>query len=331
MENSLIAADYHLRHRRPIRRSSLLHFHHGWHERPLLKPRYYPAIPSVPFVPFLPSPQNHSMPDNQDKTAIQSSHEKPSRTSRGRKMLKIIVLLILELGAFYVGPCTNYLRKIFYRIYSADVVIDRQGNLSMEQRTLTLSITTRKRFCYDPFTGAYFDYGKKKHTYVYSLVSPPANTKISDHRIVVAPTAERFGEIRWSMTDDNHRLQEYAPLFFPTMSPDNFKSIIYIHPDDIHDLEKPFLLQSGNQFQANTALVIPYKIVNGIYFFYTPADSKVLFRQWWNRHPNFATSFWQFILMPPALILDMILLPLLLPFWLIGSFLFAYGISHAFP
>ena len=214
------------------------------------------SVATVPSVPFLPSSQNHSMPNNQGKTAIQSSHEKPSRPSRGRKMLKIIVLLILELGAFYVGPCTNYLRKIFYRIYSADVVIARQGNLSMEQRTLTLSMTTRTHFCYEPFMFSHFDYGTKKHTVVYSLDSPSENARLSEHRIVIDPTAEHFGEIRWSISDDNHRLQEYAPLFFPTMSPYNFKSLIHIHPDDVHYLEKPFLLQSGNQFQANTVLVI---------------------------------------------------------------------------
>ena len=271
------------------------------------------------------------MPDEQDKANIQSSPLKPSRLSCNRKMLKIVVLLILELAAFYVGPCTNYIRKILYKTYSADLIIKRAGKLSMEQQTLTLSITTRKRFCYDPFMGAHFDYGNKKHTYVYSLISPPANTRISDHRLVVAPTAERFGEIRWSMSDDNHRLQEYAPLFFPTMSPDNFKSLIHIHPDDVHYLEKPFLLHSGNPFQTYTTLEIPYKNANGIYYFYSPIDSNDLFRQFWNRRPNLATIFWQFMLMPSALVLDMMLIPLLLPLWLIGSLLFAYGISHAFP
>ena len=101
------------------------------------------------------------MPDEQDKSKVQSSPVKPSRPSRNRTMLKIVVLLILELAAFYVGPCTNYIRKILYKTYSADLIIERAGKLSMEQQTLTLSITTRKRFCYDPFTGAYFDYGKK--------------------------------------------------------------------------------------------------------------------------------------------------------------------------
>ena len=269
------------------------------------------------------------MPDNQDKTAIQSSHEKPSRPSRGRKMLKIIVLLILELGAFYVGPCTNYLRKIFYRIYSADVVIARQGNLSMEQRTLTLSMTTRTHFCYEPFMFSHFDYGIKKHTVVYSLDSPPENARLSEHRIVIDHTAERFGEMQWSALDDHSSQQ--TPPHFPTMSPDNFKSIIHIHPDDFHYLEKPFLVQSGNRYQTFCNLEIPYKHSNGIYYVYSPLDSDDFFRQYLNRRPNLATRFWQFILMPPALILDMILLPLLLPFWLIGSLLFAYGISHAFP
>ncbi len=99
---------------------------------------------------------------------------------------------------------------------------------------------------------------------------------------------------------------------------------VHIHADDIHYLTKPFL--SRNDSQNPFKLQIPYKIEDGVFYLYSPKDSEKMFEPIeYDSEMNAARYAWGVILIPPAIALDIVLLPV----YAVGGVLFGVLMASA--
>ena len=99
---------------------------------------------------------------------------------------------------------------------------------------------------------------------------------------------------------------------------------VHIHADDIHYLTKPFL--SRNDYRNPFKLQIPYKIEDGVFYLYSPKDSEKMFEPIeYDSEMNAARYAWGVILIPPAIALDIVLLPV----YAVGGVLFGVLMASA--
>ena len=94
------------------------------------------------------------------------------------------------------------------------------------------------------------------------------------------------------------------------MNGDKREIIVYkthIHTDDIHYFTMPFLVkESGSRYK----LYIPYRQEGDIVYLYSPKDSEQLFMSVGKEEEyNTATYFWGGVLIPVAVVLDIVFLP----------------------
>ncbi len=240
-------------------------------------------------------------------------------------------------------------------------IVDRDGEISRDNDTISISVQTLKIYHYEPFWESSITFKKPRQTFTYSLTTPTSDAELSQWIIVPDESAIRVFEQRfdvldkdaqyyknrgWSRSPDTGPRHE-TPFILPVFSllgqqslPENFSYQqdtnqkdasrqkqevlayrVHVHAEDIHYLTGPFLTQGAN---SPLKLQIPYKIENGVFYLYSPKDSAKLFRppnHGWEK--NTAGYVWGAILPPVTLALDIVLLP----FEAVGVVLFVMGMN----
>jgi hypothetical protein len=249
--------------------------------------------------------------------------------------IKSIQLLILavSLCISFTGCCTIYTRGECGKCVKNSWHIERDGSFSAEDKTMSITATSRKRYQYMPFTDWAFLSKPQKESATYSLTSPPDDAELFQWEVIPTNnTTWQFDKRSWDIpqlpVEDSNAFilpvlhpkqnQNDSPQKYQLHTQNSSVTTVFIHSDEIDYFSKPFLLLSPkNRFK----LLIPYKIEDNLYYLYSPKDSGILFND--TGKLNFAGAFWTVLLIPPACVLDIVLSP----FEILGATLFITGMN----
>ena len=248
--------------------------------------------------------------------------------------IKSILLLILAVSLCIssTGCCTIFTKGECGKCVENSWHIERDGSFSAEDKTMSITATSRKRYQYMPFTDWAFLSKPRKESATYSLTSPPDDAELFQWEVIPTNnTTWQFDKRSWNIPhlpveDPNAFI---LPVLHPKQNqndspqyqlhtPNASVTTVFIHSGEIDYFSKPFLLLAPkNRFK----LLIPYKIEDNLYYLYSPKDSDILFND--TGKLNFAGAFWTVLLVPPACVLDIVLSP----FEILGATLFITGMN----
>jgi hypothetical protein len=232
-----------------------------------------------------------------------------SITCHYTRKLRLFVLAILCLTC--CGCCFSDRTQDFCnRRYSCKTtqIIARNGRLSQDGTTFT--VYSHKLIDPDP-NQHLADYIKYETTHVYSMTSPEQNGKLCQFTLVPYINTKHLNVNTFGLTENinycNSKTLDYSSLTLPVLILPHYsrKCAISIHPDDASYFFKPFIIYCKDDY----ILAIPYKMENNICHFYIPKEDLVT-ENIYTKTSNIGNILSKVVLMPPAVILDVITSPI---------------------
>ena len=232
-----------------------------------------------------------------------------SITCHHMKNLRLFALAILCLTC--CGCCFSDRTQDFCnRRYSCKTtqIIARNGRLSQDGTTFT--VYSHKLIDPDP-NQHLADYIKYETTHVYSMTSPEQNGKLCQFTLVPSINAKHLNVNTFGLIENinycNSKTLDYSSLTLPVLILPHYsrKCAISIHPDDASYFFKPFIIYCKDDY----ILAIPYKMENNICHFYIPKEDLVT-ENIYTKTSNIGNILSKVVLMPPAVILDVITSPI---------------------
>ena len=225
------------------------------------------------------------------------------------RKLRLFVLAILCLTC--CGCCFSDRTQDFCnRRYSCKTtqIIDRHGRFSQDGTTFT--VYSHKLIDPDP-NQHLADYIKYETTHVYSMTSPEQNGKLCQFTLVPSINAKHLNVNTFGLPENikycNSKTLDYSSLTLPVLILPHYsrKCAISIHPDDASYFFKPFIIYCKDDY----ILAIPYKMENNICHLYIPKEDLVT-ENIFTKTSNIGNILSKVVLMPPAVILDVITSPI---------------------
>ena len=232
-------------------------------------------------------------------------------------LLSMLVLLMVCNGCF-----TYYAESICLRCHDDIQIIERHGELSNDQKSLSIHLKKRRDYCRDPF-GIWKGSIVEEKTHVYSLTRPESLADMKQFSVVLDNHAERISFQHLEVMDEKDAEcrdvfdADYNRLIFPVFNQvklvfervvANDECTIRIHPDDLPFISRPFVYNHWYSSPPNYRLVIPYKLEGNVCYVYLPRKGLVTPSNVPNK-PNTSAYILEVFLIPPAVILDVLTFP----------------------
>ena len=234
------------------------------------------------------------------------------------QLLSMLVLLMVCNGCF-----TYTAESICQRCHDDIQIIERHGELSNDQKSLSIHLKKRRDYCRDPF-GIWKGSIVEEENHVYPLTSPESLADIQRFSFILDNNAERISFQHFEVKDekdaecgdvfeaDYNRLifpvvKQVKPVFEGVVAKD--ECTICIHPDDLPFIFRPFVYNYWYSSPPNYRLVIPYKQVGNVCYVYLPRKGLVTPPNVRNK-PNTSAYILEVLFIPPAVILDVLTFPI---------------------
>lgn len=249
-----------------------------------------------------------------------------------RKAFCFLVMFVLLMAC---NGCFTHSAILFCDKCSDDIrIIERQGKLSEDGKSLSVYLKKRTDYCRDPF-GIWKGSKIEESTHVYPLTKPEPNSIQKEFLVMFYDQTSERVRLHGFETKYEHEtigktqgVVDYDRLVLPAfhiypMTPragsnDNY-STIRIRPDDFHYLSHPFVWLSLNVYKHNT-LVIPYKLEDNICYAYLPKENLIGMKKLIGK-PNLSRYMWKVVFIPPSVVLDIVTSPVqavLIPIAMMG-------------
>ena len=252
-----------------------------------------------------------------------------------RKVRKTFCFLAMFVLLMVCNGCFTYSAIGFCDQCGNDIrIIERQGKLSEDGKSLSVYLKKRTDYCRDPF-GIWKGSKIEESTHVYPLTKPEPNSIQKEFLVMFYDQTSERVRLHGFETKYEHEtigktqgVVDYDRLVLPVfhiypMTPragsnDNY-STIRIRPDDFHYLSHPFVWLSLNVYKHNT-LVIPYKLEDNICYAYLPKENLIGTKKIIGK-PNLSRYMWKVVFIPPSVVLDIVTSPVqavLIPIAMMG-------------
>ena len=246
----------------------------------------------------------------------------------------MLVLLMVCNGCF-----TSIANNICYRCHDDIQIIERHGELSNDQKSLSIHLKKRRDYCRDPF-GIWKGSIEEEETHVYPLTSPESHTGLKQFSVILDNNAERISCQHFEVKDEKDAermdvlgadynrlilpvLKQVMPVFEIDGAMDDCS--MRIHPDDLPFISRPFVYEYRRLTDYGMIhpivfrywrdsphyyrLVIPYKQESNVRYVYLPGKSLITPSKVPNK-PNTSTYILEVLFIPPAVILDVLTFPI---------------------
>ena len=232
-----------------------------------------------------------------------------SITCHHMKNLHLFAMAVLCLtccGCCFSNKAQDFCNRCYS--YKTTQIIARNGRLSQDGTTFT--VYSHKLIDPDPYKHL-ADYIKYETTHVYSMTSPEPNGKLCQFTLVPSINTKRLNVNTFGLPENiNFRYSktlDYSRLTLPVLTLPHYsrKCAISIHPDDAIYFSKPFIIYCKDDY----ILAIPYKMENNICHFYIPKEDLVT-ENICTETSNLGNIVLKIVLMPPAVVLDVITSPI---------------------
>ncbi len=240
-----------------------------------------------------------------------------TRVTHWANSLGVLAILLLSLCCC---GCFSDRAELYCEKYKDRTnILEKRGELAPDGKNFTVHL--RKRMDYRRISFGEFDGSVEQSvSHEYSLTRPEPDAK----RLVLKldPSAENrcrmfqvnksgwhfVKEVDYSLLDlpfiecNSYSMELYEN--YPKIKESSEQLLIRIHPDDIPLLMKPFLFKLGFYHRS---LAIPYKMDGNLCHFYIPKED--LATEYDKSTPNGSQTVMRIILMPPAIVLDILTSP----------------------
>ena len=261
-------------------------------------------------------------------------HDKEELFRKVFHFLSTLVLLMVCNGCF-----TYYAESICLRCHDDIQIIERHGELSNDQKSLSIHLKRRRDYCRDPF-GIWKGSIEEEETHVYPLTSPESHTGLKQFSVILDNNAERISCQHFEVKDEKEAeckdifesdynrlilpvLKQVMPVFEIDGAMDDCS--MRIHPDDLPFISRPFVYEYRRLTDYGMIhpivfrywrdsphyyrLVIPYKQESNVRYVYLPGKSLITPSKVPNK-PNTSTYILEVLFIPPAVILDVLTFPI---------------------
>ncbi len=253
------------------------------------------------------------------------------------KILRFLAMLVLLMAC---NGCFTYVAEsICYRCHDDIQIIERHGELSNDQKSLSIHLKKRRDYCRDPF-GIWKGSIEEEETHVYPLTSPESHTGLKQFSVILDNNAERISCQHFEVKDEKDAermdvlgadynrlilpvLKQVMPVFEIDGAMDDCS--MRIHPDDLPFISRPFVYEYRRLTDYGMIhpivfrywrdsphyyrLVIPYKQESNVRYVYLPGKSLITPSKVPNK-PNTSTYILEVLFIPPAVILDVLTFPI---------------------
>ena len=257
-------------------------------------------------------------------------HDKEERFRKVRTAFHFLAMLVLLMVCN--GCFTSIANNICYRCHDDIQIIERHGELSNDQKSLSIHLKKRRDYCRDPF-GIWKGSIEEEETHVYPLTRPESVANHKQFSVVLDTNAERISFQHLEVTDEKdaeHRdffEADYNRLIFPVFNQVKpvFERVvakddctICIHPDDLPFISRPFGSNYWYYSPPKYRLVIPYKLEGNVCYVYLPKKGLITPSKVRNK-PNTSAYILEIFLKTPAVLLDVVTFPIqFIPFCYAG-------------
>ena len=232
--------------------------------------------------------------------------------------LSTLVLVMVCNGCF-----TWTAESICDRCHDDIQIIERHGELSNDQKSLSIHLKKRRDYCRDPF-GIWKGSIEEEETYVYPLTRHESFADLEQFSVVLDTDAERISFQHLEVKDEKEAEgrdvfeADYNRLIFPVLNQAKpvFERVvtkdectICIHPDDLPFISHPFVYKHWYSSPPKYRLVIPYKQVGNVCYVYLPRKGIITPSKVRNK-PNTSAYILEIFLKTPAVLLDVLTFPI---------------------
>lgn len=226
------------------------------------------------------------------------------------------LIAILALSLCCCGCFSHRAELYCYDFREHSHILEKRGELAPDGKNFTVHLKKRidyRRISFGKFDGSV----EQSVSHEYSLTRPEPDAKrlvlklepspVNRCRIIKMNTSGHLlaKEANYNLLHLPEIYCSYSMMSYlrnPKIKESSEQFLIHIHPDDIPLLTKPILLPGGH-----TWLAIPYKMDGNLCHFYIPKEDLVT--EFGENVPNGSQTVMRIILMPPAIVLDILTSP----------------------
>ena len=265
----------------------------------------------------------------------------------------MIAVLLASLCLFGSGCCTYVATRFTAKHFRDDCFMTERTSVITEDNSLVVDVNMDIRHHYLPNNMHPAWSTHRKRSFKLPLTSPPssAETFILDVEVEDSPQAasrtssfpfnrkyEIINNRYENVTDKPFPLKRYSALNNQDVYSTHLIQI-KAHPEDIPELYKPFVVyikdyteNSGQRIDSNTYLMVPYKREGNRFHIYSAANRSfnsllVEPSEFIGSELNTCTYLSWVVIVPPALVIDVVTLP----FQVAGVLIFIAGMSNLGP